>query len=96
MLDHVWYKVRHPWFDPTCAYRAVAYTLHSESSWAYLTFILATGHTVAVQVHRCTALPFPIVTLEGEYVRPLSREASEFPWARKLAVPNPDLDLDMQ
>lgn len=95
----VWYKVRHPWFSANHAYRATWFTLPSESAWGYLTFVLPTGHTVSVQVHRCTALPR---TCEWRHIdhSALSREMTEtellFPWAKKPSAANPDLDLDMQ
>lgn len=94
-----WYKVNHPWFDADTAYRAVWYSLPSESAWAYLTFILPTHHTVAVQVWRCTALP---VTCEQRhldhsgYSRPMTETEKLIEWARKPRAANPDLDLDMQ
>lgn len=99
VMPEVWYKVRHPWFDPETAYRSIWYTLPSESAWAYLTFVLPTGHTVAVQVHRCTALP---VTCEWRrldrsgYSRPLTETEKILEWAKKPASANPDLDLDLQ
>jgi hypothetical protein len=95
----VWYKVRHPWFDPTKAYRAVDYVLHSESAWGYLVFVLPKGHTVSIQVHRCTALPR---TCEMSHIdhTALSRDLTEteflFEWAKKPPAANPDLNLDMQ
>jgi len=99
LCDPPWYKVAHPWFDPGSAYKPIAYTLASESAWAYLTFVLASGHTVAVQNKRCTALP---LTCEARHidqrghVRPLTETEAMFPGAGKLTPPNPDLDLDMQ
>lgn len=93
----VWYKVRHPWFDPEWAYRAVAFTLPSESAWAYLTFILNTGHTVSVQVHRCTALPnTERDSTNTAFHRRMWEHERSLPWATKPKTANPDLDLDMQ
>jgi hypothetical protein len=97
-MSEVWYKVAHPWFMTHMAYRAVAFTMPSESAWSYLTFILPTGHTVSVQVWRCTALPARERTrFDGlDYSRPLTEAEKAMPWAKKPRAPNPDLDLDLQ
>jgi hypothetical protein len=95
-LSGIWYKVEHPWFNPGWAYQAVAYTNFSETAWAQITFILPTGHTVAVQNWRCTALPRSCEQrwLEGaSYARPMTETERLFPRAVKLP-PNPDLDVD--
>jgi hypothetical protein len=93
----VWYRIYdHPVFDNDMAYRAIAFTSHSETSWAYLTFISEKGHTVSVQVHRCTALPR---TCEWKRIdhsllhRPLTETELLFPRSGKFT--NPDNACDM-
>lgn len=88
-----WYRVDHEWFNPELAYRAVWFTLPSESAWAYLTFISEDGHTYSVQVHRCTALrpTCEPQTRSLAYVRELTETEKLQPRAAKPQVYNPDL-----
>ncbi len=87
----LWYKVRHPWFDPGLAYRAVWFSDYSETAWPQIWFVLPTGHTVGVQNHRCTCLPRPSDPLS----RPLATSEKNLPHAGKLPGDNPDLNTDM-
>ena len=99
-MNTPWYKVDHPWFDSTTAYRPIAFTLPSETAWGHLTFVLISGHTVSVQVKRCTALR-PTCEYLGRsdgFYRAMTQTEMDQPWAKKadLDGENPDLDTDLQ
>lgn len=93
----LWFKVKHPWFDPHMAYEALWYHLHSESAWGYLLFAVPTGHCYAIQVRKCTLLrkSCDIPPCPSDPWRPLTETEELQPWAEKPRVMNPELHLDI-
>lgn len=96
----IWYKVKHPMFDPDLAYQAIHWSDFSETAWAQIVFILPTGHTWGVQNFRCTAL-MPYNRLDHElaedtnYYRSMTISEKNQPWATKPVLPNPDVNVDL-
>lgn len=95
----VWYRIHgHEAFRDDLAYRAMGLVCFGETAWSQLFFVSDRGHTVGVQVHRCTALP-PIsryldewTDKQGMYCRNLLEGEPSYPAAGKFR--NPDIDTD--
>lgn len=54
--QNLFYRVRHPEFDPTKAYKAIAYVDYGESAWSQLLFINERGMTYSVKVNRALCI----------------------------------------
>ena len=91
--EGLFYKVRHPEFDPTVAYKAIAYLDYGESAWAQLLFVTHRGMTYAVKVNRCVCVD------ANRSMRNVLRYRIEDPavlcikWPKPVCK-NPDLDDD--
>lgn len=100
--SNLYYRVNHPEFDPTIAYKALAYIDYGESAWSQLLFVTENGLTYCVKVKRCLNLNAiaeateqklrfsvngPVVTrIDSETLR-------NAPWPKPKAR-NPDLEDD--
>ncbi|MHB8397327.1 MAG: hypothetical protein ACYDCI_00110 [Candidatus Limnocylindrales bacterium] len=89
--DGLYYKVRHPEFEPDWAYRAIAYIDYGESAWSKLLFVTQRGMTYGVKVHRCVCLGDR--GWYGMAVPLTDRAALALPWPRPVCK-NPELDDD--
>src|SRR6185437_3380612 len=90
----VWYRIRgHEAFREDLAYKAIGFVCFGETGWSQLIFISDVGHTVGVQVHRCTALPPPAADAMAypwdQYWRELSEREKAVRPAGKFC--NPDI-----
>lgn len=93
----LWYRVNHPEFDPTRAYKAIAYMDYGESADHQLLFITHRGLTWAVKVHRCLCLnAFGYHGDQGRTWETLDRSLCHeiLPWPKPLGR-NPDLNDDL-
>jgi hypothetical protein len=95
----LWLKIRgHPAIREDLAHQSLGYIPpYSETGWAYHVIIDHVGRTWAVQVWRCTVLPY---TAEyprhdcSRWNRPLTEIERLYEWAKKPDKPNPDLSTD--
>lgn len=52
----MWYRIEHPDFSQTKAYRAIAYIDYGESAWSQLLFINERGMTFSLRVQYTVCL----------------------------------------
>jgi hypothetical protein len=93
----LWYRVKHPEFDPNLAYKALAYLDYGESADHQLLFVTHRGLTWAVKVMRClclNAFAFQNMQFDRTWVGlPVAFREEAIPWPKPVGR-NPDLDDD--
>jgi hypothetical protein len=101
----LYYRVRHPEFDPRKAYRAVGYLAHSETSWNQLLFITDRGLTYTIKVFNtlnvnalCNDELTRVLNLPGGGIWPVAVEIMDdaiamAPWPRARGK-NPEIEDD--